>query len=496
VAVPVDVLLILEGTYPYVSGGVSSWVHSLIQDLGELQFGLLYLGPSWEPKEPKYQLPDNVKFLLELSALDLTSGWRSPGRGNGKLWKALEQFHTELQQGHLVHFADLYAQIGDPTRRACSFLDLTRGPEIWDIVTRTYTRFAPEASFLDFFYTWRSSHLPLLHLFGARLPPARVIHTICTGWAGFVGTLARYRSGRPLLLTEHGIYTNERRIEISQADWLQTPGNDEARFETEMGYFKLLWTRIFEALGRLTYDHCDGIYTLYRGNRDLQVQFGAPKDKIRILPNGVRIERFRSQRPPLPEEGPLLVGFVGRIVPIKDVKTLIRAARLVLDRCPRAEFWLLGPTEEDKDYFEECRTLATLLGLGDRLRFWGPVEVKQYYPILHVQVLTSISEGQPLVILEGYCSGLPCVATRVGACAEMIDGLTEDDRKLGRSGLLTPVCNPQATAEAILHILQDSEVYQEMAETALRRVHQFYDHHQMVAAYRRIYKLQAERVNL
>ncbi|MBT9587499.1 GT4 family glycosyltransferase PelF [bacterium] len=493
---PVDVLLILEGTYPYVSGGVSSWVHSLIQDLGELQFGLLYLAPSWESKTPKYRMPGNVKFLLELSALDLTPGWQTSARGNKKLWKALDDFHSELQQGHLTHFADLYAQLGDPARRACSFLDLTRGPQMWDILTRTYSRFAPEASFLDFFYAWRSSHLPLLHLLGAKLPSARVIHTICTGWAGFLGTLARYRSGRPLLLTEHGIYTNERRIEISQAQWLHGTGGDDASFQADMGYFKLLWTRIFEALGRLTYDHCDGIYTLYRGNRELQVQFGAPREKIRIIPNGVRIERFQADRSPLPETGPLLVGFIGRIVPIKDLKTLIRAARLVVDRCPRAEFWVLGPSDEDKSYFEECQTLVGLLGLGEKLRFWGPVDVKQYYPRLQVQVLTSISEGQPLVILEGYCSGLPCVATRVGACSEMIDGLTEDDRQLGRSGLVTPVCNPQATAEAILQILLHPEVHRQMVETALQRVRQFYDHQQMVAAYRRIYTFQRDRGSL
>lgn len=492
---PVDVLLILEGTYPYVPGGVSSWVHNLVQDLPELSFGLLYLAPSWEPRALKYQLPANVQFLLELSALDLTPGWTSASRGNPRLWEALQRFHEDLQNGHLRHFEELYAQLGDPTRRACSFLDLTRGPEIWDILRRIYGRFAPESSFLDFFYAWRASHLPILHLMGAELPAARVIHTVCTGWAGFLGTLARYRLRRPLLLTEHGIYTNERRIEISQAEWLSESGEDSG-FKAELGYFKLLWTRIFEALGRLAYDHADGIYTLYRGNRELQVQFGAVREKIRIIPNGVRIERFRAEGRPLPEEGPLVVGFIGRIVPIKDVKTLIRAARLVVDRCPRAEFWLLGPGEEDPDYLEECKTLAGLLGLNDKLRFFGAVDVRQYYPQLHLQVLTSISEGQPLVVLEGYCCGLPCVATRVGACAEMIDGLSEDDRRLGSSGLVTPVCDPAATAEAILAILEQPELHSRMSRTARLRVQQYYDHEQMVAAYRRIYSYQRERVAL
>lgn len=482
-----DVLLILEGTYPYVSGGVSSWVHALISDLPELHFGILYLSSSWEPRPRKYPLPLNLDFIQEISALDLTCGWGAELAPQPRFWSVLHDFHEQLQQGHLRNFADLFEVLGQPGQRQASFLELTRGPQMWAILRGIYEAHAAEAPFIDFYYAWRNSHLPILHLLGAAIPNARVIHTVCTGWAGFLGTLARYRLQRPLLLTEHGIYTNERRIEISQADWLERGVSDQAFFRAEMGYFKLLWTRLFEAMGRLTYDHADGIYTLYRGNRELQAQFGAPREKIRIVPNGVRIQRFRAERPALPETGPLRVGFIGRVVPIKDVKTLIRAAKLVRDQLPRVEFWLLGPSDEDPDYFEECRTLAGLLGLQDGLKFFGPVPVADYYPQLHLQVLTSISEGQPLVILEGYCSGLPCVATRVGACAELIDGLTEDDRQLGPSGLVTPVCNPEATARAILTILSQPGLYEGMAAAAWARVERFYDHQQMVAAYRRIY---------
>ena len=484
---PVDVLLILEGTYPYVAGGVSSWVHTLISDLPELRFGILYLSPSWQSRPRKYSIPSNLAFIQEISALDLTAGWAADRPSDARLWKGLERFHEDLQQGHLQNFGELYELLGQPGNRRGSFLDLTRGPQIWDILSRIYEKYAREAPFLDFYYAWRASHLPILHLLHTAIPNARVVHTVCTGWAGFLGTLARYRLGRPLLLTEHGIYTNERRIEISQADWLEKSSGDQAFFRPEMGYFKVLWTRLFEALGRLTYDHADGIYTLYRGNRELQSQFGAPAEKIRIVPNGVRVARFQGDRPALPEQGPLRVGFIGRVVPIKDVKTLIRAAKLVREQLPRAEFWLLGPCDEDPDYYEECQTLVELLGLSEGLKFFGPVPVADYYPQIHLQVLTSISEGQPLVILEGYCSGLPCVATRVGACSELVEGLTEDDRGLGASGLVTPVCNPEATAQAILSILTQPRRYESMVKAALARVQRFYDHQQMIGAYRRIY---------
>ena len=484
---PVDVLLILEGTYPYVAGGVSSWVHALISDLPELRFGILSLASSWQSGARKYALPANLEFIQEISALDLTPGWSADRPPTTRLWQVLDRFHEDIQQGRLENFAQLYELLGQPGNRHGSFLDLTRGPQIWQILGRIYEKYARDAPFLDFYYCWRASHLPLLHLMYSAIPNARVVHTVCTGWAGLLATLARYRLGRPMLLTEHGIYTNERRIEISQADWLEQGTADQAFFSAEMGYFKLLWTRLFEALGRLTYDHADGIYTLYRGNRELQTQFGASLEKIRIVPNGVRIQRFQGERAALPELGPLRVGFIGRVVPIKDVKTLIRSAKLVREQLPRVEFWLLGPYDEDPGYYEECLTLVELLGLQDCLRFYGPVPVADYYPQIHLQVLTSISEGQPLVILEGYCSGLPCVATRVGACSELIDGLTEDDRGLGASGLMTPVCNPEATAQAILDILTHPGLYDSMVKAAFARVQRYYDHHQMIAAYRRIY---------
>lgn len=489
-----DVLLILEGTYPYVAGGVSSWVHSLVCDMPHLTFGILYLRSSFrEHQQRKFELPPNVVYLLEISVHELGPGWaQGAGKDAGAFWKAVQDFHLQLQEGNLRDFAGLYRQLGDPRQRALSFQEMVQHPKMWDVLVETYERYASEVAWTDFFYAWRASHFPLLQLFATELPPAKVIHTICTGWAGLLGVLCHYRYKRPLILTEHGIYTNERRIEIGQAEWIQGIAQDESRFRAEPGYFKVLWTRLFEALGRTTYEHCSTIYTLYRGNRELQVQFGAPREKVRIIPNGVKLERFWNETEPLPETGPLVVGFVGRVVPIKDVKTLIRAARIVCDRAPRVEFWLLGPTDEDPDYFQECESLVKLLDLEKSLKFLGRQNVIQYYPKLHLQVLTSISEGQPLVILEGFCSGVPCVATNVGGCSEILEGLTSDDRALGPAGRLTSVCNPSATAEAILEILTDPKLHASMVAAARSRVKQFYDHKDMVASYRRIYENQCK----
>lgn len=122
------------------------------------------------------------------------------------------------------------------------------------------------------------------------------------------------------------------------------------------------------------------------------------------------------------------------------------------------------------------------------MTFHGRVNVVEWFPKVDVQVLTSISEGQPLVILEGYCSGLPCVASDVGSCRELLEGRTPEDKALGAAGIVTGIGNPEQTAQGIIKILQDPELHQAMSQAAHQRVRRYYDHDQMVQTYRSIYQ--------
>ena len=61
---PIDVLLLAEGTYPYIRGGVSSWIHKIITGMPDINFGVLFLGSREEDYEGiQYQLPENLVFL-------------------------------------------------------------------------------------------------------------------------------------------------------------------------------------------------------------------------------------------------------------------------------------------------------------------------------------------------------------------------------------------------------------------------------------------------
>jgi glycosyltransferase involved in cell wall biosynthesis len=228
--------------------------------------------------------------------------------------------------------------------------------------------------------------------------------------------------------------------------------------------------------------------TIFEGNRQAQIRDGADPAKTLVIPNGIDVEPLAALVHTAAGPGEFRVGFVGRIVPIKDVKTFLRAFKLVLGHLPGARAVLAGPLDEDPEYVEECRALAATLGIQERLDFTGTVDVATVYARLDALVLTSVSEGLPLVVLEAAAAGLPVVATDVGACRELLQGRSLPDRALGPSGLVTRVADPRATAEALLSLARDPGLRQEMGRVARERVRAYYQEADLVASYRIIYR--------
>jgi polysaccharide biosynthesis protein PelF len=169
------------------------------------------------------------------------------------------------------------------------------------------------------------------------------------------------------------------------------------------------------------------------------------------------------------------------------VLTLLRATSLALHQLD-LEVWIVGPQDEDPVYARRCTDLVDRLGLGDVVRFLGPQPVREIYPQLDAIWLTSLSEGQPLVILEAHAAGLPVVATDVGACRELLCGRPGDDAALGPSGLVTPVANPTAIADALVALGRDPALRARMGRAGLARVQAHYQLADVVSRYDAIYR--------
>lgn len=484
-----DVCLVLEGTYPYVTGGVSNWAHDLIRAQCHLSFHLVALVPPGPEAPMRFELPPNVAGVTRVELQALPAG-PALSRGIECVFDALEQPLIGLTTGGgLEELAAVITalQSAGPAARSTALLD---SREAWALLLRMYERQCPRVSFLDYFWTWRTILRGLCSVLLAPLVPARVYHALCTGYAGVYTARAVLETGRPALLTEHGIYTNERRIEITMADWLQEDPIRSLSIERMHRDLRDLWIDTFTSYSRATYAACRRIITLYEGNTELQVQDGADPGKLLIIPNG--IELVEGSRPERPTEAPPTVALVGRVVPIKDIKTFLRACAILRDFLPDVRVWVLGPLDEDPGYVSECRDLARRLDLDSTVEFKGRVALKDYYPHIDVLVLTSVSEAQPLVILEGAAVGVPTVATDVGACREMLLGRSDEQPRLGDAGAVTPLANPAATADAIRRLLTDQEHYRGCSEAAQARVRRYYDKGQLDRAYRDLYREQIE----
>ena len=487
-----DVVFLCEGTYPFVPGGVSSWIHSLISGMPELNFGIVYLVPSAEDKlKYRYEIPPNVKEMVVVPLYDIVFKPQSKTPFQASAWQEVTPFVKGVLRGECVGFEQAFPHLSPSGDRepTLTVKELANSYQAWEVLTEAYRENYPKSSFNDFFWSWRYAFLPLFKLCLAEVPRAKLYHTVTTGWSGLLAAVAGMRYQTPFITTEHGLYVNERRIEISQADWIFVDAPRRGDLEVGLGTFKEIWINLFLALGKLCYQHTDRIYTLFEGNLRKEIEFGAPEHKLEIIPNGVNVEMFQQQRelPVDPNDGTFRVGLVGRVVPIKDIKTFIKSVRFMAAEIDDLEVYVMGPTDEDEDYYAECQTMVEALGLSDVLTFTGQVDVRGWYPVLDVQVLTSISEGQPLVLLEGFCSGLPAVASDVGACREIIYGRTSYDKALGPAGSVTWVGNARQTAEAVIALYKNPEVRKARGEAGRQRVMKYYRRTQMLDSYRKIY---------
>lgn len=482
----VDVCLLLEGTYPYVAGGVSSWVHDLLRAHSDLSFRIVSLLAKDEPRQLRYQPPPNVVDVTHVFLQDMPAGPAWIFRQD-RFMRAVEPLiATMLTRGGTEPLAALSRLIGLRRGRLGRRV-LMDSRAAWEALVRLYDRTMPGSSFLDFFWSWRSLHASIHSVLLADVPPARVYHAVSTGYAGLLGARLAGETGRPLLLTEHGIYTNERRIEIAMADWLHHGGVQALSVEKARRDLRDMWIDAFVAYATTTYQACAEIVTLYGGNQDMQRRDGAPPDRLRVIPNGIDYDRFATVPRQPPEERPPTVAFIGRVVPIKDVKTFLRAIAILRDTVPEVRAEILGPADEDEAYAAECLTMVEHLGLGGTVAFRGRVDLLEHMGRIDVIALTSISEAQPLVILEAGAAGVPTVASDVGACREMLFGRPDERPALGPGGAVTPVANPGATAEALRRLLLDRDWHARCSHAIKERVRRHYNKVEIDRVYRALY---------
>ncbi|KDE73793.1 GT4 family glycosyltransferase PelF [Fusobacterium necrophorum] len=465
------ICFICEGAYPYVVGGVSAWVHELIRSNPQHRFKVLCIIPNENFAKLKYQIPKNVIEIKNIIMdpylnFSYTSVLRDSLYEDEEKKKSISEmlsFQINEGEGKLLEMEKVFSKnIGKP-------LEIILSKEYWNSLLEHYFNHYKKGKFSTYYWTYRNIILNLLTIGQEKIPEADIYHSVTTGYAGFVGALAAYRKQGKFLLTEHGIYPREREEEILGADWV-----DKA--------FKSIWIEYFYFLSQLTYQYCDKIVSLFEYNRNIQLQYGAPLEKTVVIPNGVDEEIYGNIS--FQKKDGFHIGAVLRVVPIKDIKMMIKGFRMVIDKMPDAKLWIIGPTDEDEEYFEECKDLVENLDMEKYITFTGRVDVREYYSFLDLLLLTSISEGQPLSILEGLSSGIPFIATDVGNCCEILQGKKE----IGEAGLIIPPTSYIALGEALLKLYKNEKKLKEFSENGKKIVQKYYTKKYFIGQYRKLYE--------
>jgi glycosyltransferase involved in cell wall biosynthesis len=210
---------------------------------------------------------------------------------------------------------------------------------------------------------------------------------------------------------------------------------------------------------------------------------GLPREKIHVIHNAVDCDQFvHAQQnknklfPGLNETAKLIAVVANMHSSAKGHERLIAAARIVCRQAPQAAFLLIGDGQERPRLEQE----AEAAGLKKNLLFLGQrQDIPELLACCDLSVVPSESEGLPNALLEAMAAGLPVVATQVGGIPEVVE--------TGVTGLLVPSGDPDALANAILLVLQDSTLATRLARAGQARMRTHFSFERLTAELEDLY---------
>ena len=466
-----DITLVTEGTYPHAYGGVSVWCDQLVRGMPENAFRVLAITATGTER-PVWDLPEHV-------AVTPVPLWGPPPAGPGDARRrAADRRFRPLFRG-------LLDAVLDPDAGEEAFEDTLRGLYEFGREHDLGAALRGEAPVRALMHAWeghrerfaRAGAAPTvrdaltavellehsLRPLSVPAPRADLTHAVSNGIAVLPGLAAKWAYGTPLCLTEHGIYLRERYLGFRRSPY---------------GWpVKALMLGFLRLLSGAGYRAADLVTPGNRYNRRWEERCGARPDRIETVYNGVDPDHFptAAAEPAVPT-----ISWAGRVDPIKDLETLIRAFALIREELPAARLRLFGGTPAGGEaYRERCAELAAELGVAGAVAFEGRVDdIRDAYIAGNVVVLSSVSEGFPYTLIEAMTCGRATVATNVGGVAEAV----------GDTGLVVPPRDHAAMAENCLRLLRDDVTRRRLGAAARERALEYFTVDHAVDSFRSIYK--------
>ena len=203
------VCIVAEGCYPYVVGGVSGWINSMIKSFPNVEFVLLAIVANRSLRGKfVYELPENLTQVYEVYLDDCE--WEGGRKKSGRKVHLSHKQHDELLNMVLNRKTDWGVIFDLFHKKNLSVDELLMGPDFFEIARECYNQNYQNINFSDFLWTLRSIYLPMFWTLRMDVPKADLYHCVATGYAGILGSMAKHFHGSSLLISEHGIYTRER----------------------------------------------------------------------------------------------------------------------------------------------------------------------------------------------------------------------------------------------------------------------------------------------
>ncbi|KAB7744793.1 DUF3492 domain-containing protein [Nostocoides sp. F2B08] len=465
------VTLVSEGTYPFAMGGVSVWCDQLMSGLDghEFEFVALTVDGSAQPMWPA------PPSLTRVRTIPL---WTPSPRGRGRLDPGLEGALVDLcaalveplptqpvlARAGVGTFLGALRRIGAGIRERGSTAGLFTGDRAVEILGTAWEDRTGEPLTLKDALDWGDLLEHLLRPLQEPPVDSDVVHASMNGPSMLVGMTAHWERGTPVVLSEHGTYLRERYLLEGDA-----PLTSAVRF-LRLNFYRLLSAASYQVAAAIApHSHY---------NRRWQLLCGADPDRMHTMYNGVALADFpvATAEPDEPT-----VSFLGRIDPVKDVRTLVRAFSTVHRTVPGSRLRIFGAAPVGQEaYLRDCQDLASDLGMQSRVAFEGPT--RKPFDAYHsgsVVALSSISEGFPFSIVEAMACGRPVVCTNVGGVAEAV----------GDAGVVVPPQDPDALGDALRAVLEDDEQRARMGARARLRVRDRFTVERWTTAYADLYAL-------
>lgn len=462
------VALVNEGTYPFHAGGVSVWCDQLIRGLPDVEF--LVVAICLNHRElPVRELPPNAR-LVSIPVWDQVLESAEPRVGRRHRLPALRSLARLLtaepaEVDESEEFLSLICELVDAADHG-ALAPALAFPLLCEVfadalAASPWLQATHHGSMLDV-ARLAENFIHILRPLLFDLGPLDVVHLSSSGLPSLVGMSMWHRRRTPLVVTEHGLFLRERYLDLGRA------GGRPAETQVMLRFYHLMVAGIYRA--------ASVIAPVSGYNQQWQERVGAAPANIRLIHSAVEPSDFpvRLNEPERPS-----VGWLGRIDPIKDLHTLIKAAAVIRDEVPDVLVNLYGSAAPaQQGYLRSCHDLVDSLDLQEVVRFAGAVpSPADAFHTNQISALSSISEGFPYVVLESMACGVPVVGTDVGGVREAI----------GDAGRCVRANDPQALGAACLELLGDPALRRSLGRVGRQRVENMFDLETMLATHRGLY---------